>query len=59
VELKLSCVCCGGMEFKEKQLDVINIEGHSYLMREESKEKIICENCGLEDYIDNLIITFR
>ena len=60
MKLLLSCVCCGATEFKKKELNIINIEEYSYLLHEESKcEKLTCENCGLEDYIDNLIITFR
>ena len=60
MKLLLSCVCCGATEFKKKELSIINVEERSYLLHEDSKdEKLICEECGLEDYINNLIITFR
>ena len=51
MKLILSCVCCGSTEFERKKLDIINVEEHSYLLHEESKEEqLICKKCGLEDY---------
>lgn len=60
MKLILSCVKCGSIEFKKKELDIINVEQHSYLLHEDYKDtKLTCEKCGLEDYVENLIITFR
>ena len=60
MKLTLSCVKCGSTEFKKKELDIITVEQRSYLLHEDYKDtKLACEECGLEDYVENLIITFR
>jgi len=60
VELKLSCFKCGSTDFEITEVDNIKVEGHSYLLHEDYKDtKLTCERCGLEDYVENLIITFR
>ena len=58
MELKLSCVCCGGAEFKETIIDgLITVNGTEYLHNVDIKNnKVVCDKCGLEDYIENLII---
>lgn len=60
MELKLSCYCCGGTEFKRTPLDgLINIENTSYLYQGKYYNNMVtCKSCGLEDYIQNLVIKF-
>lgn len=60
MQLKLSCYCCGGVDFKHTEIsDLTNIENRSYLYHNEIKDnKVICKKCGLEDYIENLVIKF-
>ena len=60
MELKLSCFKCGSTDFEITEVDNIKIEGHSYLLHEDYKNtQLICSKCGLEDYVENLVITFR
>ena len=56
IELKLSCYCCGGTVFENNELPYTKIEDDYYLLDEDSKDcKLKCVNCGLEDYIGNLV----
>jgi len=60
MQLILSCACCGSTDFNKKALNIINIENTSYLLHENYKDtKLVCSECGLEDYVENLVITFR
>ena len=60
MELVLSCVCCGSTKFKRTEQPCYNIEGKSYLLHEDKKDAmVICEKCGLEDYVENLVIQYR
>ena len=60
MKLILSCFKCGSIDFKRTEITNIEIEGHSYLMHEDYKDtQLTCEECGLEDYVENLVITFR
>ena len=51
-QFKLSCPCCGGVDFKNNHLKVHEVE-NMYFIRDNTEVK--CLKCGLEDYIDNLI----
>ena len=57
VNFKLSCVCCGSTEFKNTEQQYHTVENQQYLLYEASKNaKVICSKCGLEDYVQNLVI---
>lgn len=57
MELKLSCYRCGGFEFEQRVMEVTEIEGKEYLHKEnELKDVVECKNCGLTDYIANLVV---
>ena len=60
MQLKLSCYCCGSVDFEHTVIEgLIEIENISYLLPEEIKNNIvICKKCGLKDYIKNLVIKF-
>jgi len=61
MELKLSCYCCGKTDFESNELYGYEIEGSYYVYPYETeKEKLIvkCKNCGLEDYVFNLVPKF-
>jgi predicted nucleic-acid-binding Zn-ribbon protein len=60
MRLILSCFKCGSIDFKNTGQFLTNIEGESYLVRDDYKEsKVICSRCGLEDYVENLVIVFK
>ena len=60
MELKLSCFKCGSTDFEVTEVENIKIEGRSYLLHEDYKNtQLICSKCGLEDYVENFVITFR
>ena len=60
MKLILSCYKCGSTDFKNTKIEHHDIEGASYLFQEDlMKTTVICENCGLKDYVENLIIKFR
>ena len=53
MKLVLSCIRCGATDFK-------NTKHASYLLQEDCEEaKVICDKCGLEDYVKCLVITFK
>lgn len=54
LQLKLSCYCCGGVDFENKPMEWNEIEDMYFLDREENKQ-VKCTKCGLEDYIFNLV----
>lgn len=57
MEFKLTCVCCGSHEFKIKKLPLTEVEGITYLYHDDIEEqRVICNKCGLEDYIENLVL---
>ena len=60
MELKLSCYCCGGTEFSTKTgVITTNLTKsclHTHHVNIVKDNKVICGNCGLEDYIKNLEI---
>lgn len=58
MELKLSCICCGGTDFKETIINNLTIiSGIEYLRNLDIEDnRVVCNNCGLEDYIKNLEI---
>lgn len=56
MEFKLTCVCCGSSEFEVKELPLTEIEGATYLYHEDINQKVVCKKCGLEDYIENLVL---
>lgn len=59
MQLRLSCVCCGSTDFKRTKQEYYDIEGESYLFHEDEYNfKVICKECGLEDYVSNLVIKF-
>ena len=60
MQLKLSCYCCGSVDFEHTEIEgLLEIEGRSYLLQEEIKNnEVICKKCGLKDYIQNLPIKF-
>lgn len=52
-----TCVKCGSDKFKPKEMKYIEVEGASYLHYEDTiKEQVICDVCGLEDYVTNLVL---
>ena len=53
IELKLSCYKCGGVIFENTEQDYTNIEDMYFL--ENPKSILKCCNCGLEDYLHNLV----
>ena len=60
MQLKLSCYCCGSVDFEEGDQPRYRIEGRDYLQHETAKEtQVTCSKCGLEDYVMNLVITYR
>ena len=61
MQLKLSCYRCGSVGFEHTEISgLTDIEGASYLLLEEIKDNVvICKKCGLEDFIQNLVIKFR
>ena len=54
MELKLCCPRCGKHEFELKELPLIDFDNMTYYT-DDGKEQVICKNCGLEDYIINLV----
>lgn len=56
MELKLCCPRCGRGEFVLKELPLEDINNISYLLNVD-KEQVTCKNCGLEDYVFNLVIS--
>ena len=54
MELKLCCPRCGGDEFELKKLMLIDFNNMTGYGGDE-REQLICKNCGLEDYIFNLV----
>ena len=61
MQLKLSCYRCGSVDFELTEISgLTDIEGASYLLSEEIKDNVvICKKCGLEDFIQNLVIKFK
>lgn len=62
MKVLLSCYKCGYTEFKRTTQFGYNVDNKRYISQEDSKElksKVKCDRCGLEDYIENLEITFR
>ena len=59
MELKLSCYCCGGTYFSNKEMLGYKIENNIYvhLSDKEVRENavVVCKKCGLEDYVVNLV----
>ena len=55
MELKLCCPRCGKHEFELKELPLADINDITYLLDVE-KAQVTCKNCGLEDYVFNLVI---
>ena len=53
IELKLSCYKYGGVIFENTKQDYTNIEDMYFL--ENPKSILKCCNCGLEDYLHNLV----
>ena len=53
INLKLSCYKCGCTYFENTPQNYNEIEGNTYLQDEKAKVK--CVNCGLEDYVQNLV----
>ena len=53
VQLKLSCYKCGGVIFENTKQDYTIIEDMYFL--ENPKATLKCCNCGLEDYLANLV----
>ena len=54
MELKLCCPRCGEYEFDLKELPLIEFNNITYYT-DDGKEQVTCKNCGLEDYIFNLV----
>lgn len=54
VQLKLSCYCCGGIDFENKPMKWNEIED-MYFLDIEDNILVKCTKCGLEDYIFNLV----
>ena len=54
MEFKLCCPRCGSGEFELKELPLIDFDNMTYYT-DDGKEQVICKNCGLEDYIINLV----
>lgn len=54
IRLKLSCYCCGGIDFENTERNWNEVEG-MYFLDLEDKEKVKCLTCGLEDYLHNLV----
>lgn len=60
MKLVMSCYACGSKDFEHSPLCCHTIEGKSYLNHEEHKKNVVtCKRCGLQDLIDNLVITFE
>ena len=60
MNLCLSCYRCGSISFKRTKQPCYNVEGDSYLSHENVKDaKVICNECGLEDYVENLVIKYQ
>ena len=60
--LKLTCVRCGGETFRvsdQSLEDFTVVEGASYIYQEDfGNSQVVCETCGLEDYLKNLPLVF-
>jgi len=54
IQFKLSCYCCGGVDFENIERRWNKIEG-MYFLDFEDKEKVKCLSCGLVDYLHNLV----
>lgn len=60
MQIVLSCFKCGGTDFENRPTPHIIVENVPYLFQEEAQGvQFVCKNCGLEDYTQNLVITFR
>ena len=60
ISLRLSCVCCGTTEIKNTEQPYYTIEDKHYLLHDDlDKAKVVCSKCGLEDYIENLVIKLK
>ena len=60
MRLALSCYCCGSTVFKETSQPYYEIENSYYLHHEDrAKAEVICEKCGLRDYVVNLVIKYE
>ena len=53
IQLKLSCYKCGGVIFENTKQDYTIIEDMYFL--ENNKATLKCCNCGLVDYLKNLV----
>lgn len=60
MRLILSCFRCGSTDFDHAPIECQEIEGNYYLPNENVEgTQVTCSKCGLEDYVENLVITFR
>ena len=58
MKFKLTCYCCGSSDFVVKELPLVSVGNENYLMHEDvEKEKVVCNKCGLEDYVVNLVVS--
>ena len=57
MKLSLSCFKCGSTDFKLTEQPCTDIENSSYLLHDNlTNAKVICDKCGLEDFVENLVI---
>lgn len=57
MELKLSCFKCGSTDLKTVCGNYYRIENEFYILHEDKKKSVVlCNKCGLEDYVENLVI---
>lgn len=60
MRLALSCYCCGSTRFKETPQPYYRIEKSFYILHEDvGRAEVICERCGLEDYVANLVVKYE
>ncbi len=53
IRIYLTCYCCGDINFEYKSMECREIEGMYFL--ENNKQLVRCRQCGLEDYLYNLV----
>lgn len=54
IRLNLSCYCCGGIDFENKEIKWNEVED-MYFLYTDDNIKVKCLKCGLEDYLFNLV----
>lgn len=54
IRLNFSRYCCGSIDFENKEMEWNNVED-MYFLHYEDNPKVKCLNCGLEDYLQNLV----